>query len=86
MRVQIEEIKKNFYKSHGFIDYHTQTIDDHLVQIEKQTEKMKESLKKYYRIITDYKFKMKNVMQRKEEKTMEFFVVIKNCLLCITIP
>jgi len=59
MRVQIEEIKKNFYKSHGFIDDHIQILDDYLVLIEKQTVKMNESLNKYDKIVTDYKLKMK---------------------------
>lgn len=73
MRGQIEDMKKKFYKSHGFIDDHTQSLDDQVEQLENQTEKMKESLNKYDKIITDYKLKLKYVMQRKVEKTMEFF-------------
>jgi hypothetical protein len=73
MRLQIEEIKKNFFKSHGYIDDHTQSMDDQSEELESQTVKMKESLNKYDKVITDNKLKLKYVMQRKVEKTMEFF-------------
>jgi hypothetical protein len=40
---------------------------------------MKESLDKYDKI-TYYKLKREYFMLRKEEKTMEFFVGMENCL------
>lgn len=72
MRVQIEEFKKKIYKSHGFIDDQSQSLEEHIKELEIQKDKMKESLE-YDNKITEYKLKLKYIMQRKVQKTMEFF-------------
>lgn len=72
MRMQIEDFKKKIYKSHGFIDDQTQSLEEHIKDLEIQKHKIKESVG-YDNKITDYKLKLKYVMQRKVQKTMEFF-------------
>ena len=80
MRFQIEDFKKKIYKSHGFIDDQSQSIEDHIKDLNIQRSKIKESVE-YDNKITDYKLKLKFVMQRKVNKTMEFFCSNQNLFI-----
>lgn len=80
MRLQIEDFKKKIYKSHGFIDDQSQSLEEHIKDLEIQKHKIKESVA-YDNKITDYKLKLKFVMQRKVQKTMEFFCSNQNLFI-----
>jgi hypothetical protein len=72
MKISIEDIKKKIYKAHGFIDDQSQTLEEYLIDLENQKRKLSENYE-YDKKIIDLKLKLKYVMQRKLEKTMEFF-------------
>jgi SMC interacting uncharacterized protein involved in chromosome segregation len=72
LRVQIENYKKQIFKTHGFIDDQTQTLDDVIKDLEAKNTKIKES-QNYDSRINDMKMKLKHIMERKNTKTMEFF-------------
>ena len=72
MKNKINEYKKQFYQQHGFIDDQSQSLEDQINEQENQKNKMKEN----YEIdqqITDLKIKLKYVMEKKTEKTLDFF-------------
>ena len=72
MKNEINEYKKKFFQQHGFIDDQSQSLEDQVKEQETQKNKMKEN----YQIdqeITDMKIKLKYVMEKKTEKTFEFF-------------
>ena len=72
MKNEINEYKKKFFQQHGFIDDQSQSLEDQVKEQENQKNKMKEN----YQIdeeITDLKIKLKYVMEKKTEKTFEFF-------------
>jgi len=77
MKVQIEDIKKQMYKSHGFIDDQSQSLEDYLNDLENQKNKLKENFS-YDQKIIDLKMKLKMVMQRKLQRTMDFFCENQN--------
>jgi hypothetical protein len=77
MKTQIENIKKQIYKSHGFIDDQTQSLDDYIKDLENQKNKLKESFI-YDQKIVDLKMKLKMVMQRKLQRTIDFFCENQN--------
>ena len=72
IKSKINEYKKQFYQQHGFIDDQSQSLEDQINEQENQKNKMKEN----YEIdqqITDLKIKLKYVMEKKTEKTLDFF-------------
>ena len=72
MKNKINDYKKQFYQQHGFIDDQSQSLEDQINEQENQKNKMKEN----YEIdqqITDLKIKLKYVMEKKTEKTLDFF-------------
>ena len=72
MKNKINEYKKQFYQQHGFIDDQSQSLEDQINEQENQKNKMKEN----YEIdqqTTDLKIKLKFVMEKKTEKTLDFF-------------
>jgi len=77
MKTQIEDIKKQIYKLHGFIDDQSQTLDDYIKDLENQKNRLKES-SEYEKRIVNLKMKLKLVMQRKLQKTMDFFCENQN--------
>lgn len=77
MKMQIEDIKKQFYKSHGFIDDQTQSLEDYIKDLENQRNKLKEN-SLYDQKIVELKLKLKMVMQRKLQRTMDFFCENQN--------
>ena len=68
----IYEYKKKFYQQHGFIDDQSQTLEDQINEQENQKNKMKENYEMDQQI-TDLKIKLKYVMEKKTEKTLDFF-------------
>lgn len=80
MKVQIEDIKKQIYKSHGFIDDQSQTLEEYLRDLENQKNKLKENFT-YEEKIVNLKMKLKLVMQRKLQKTMDFFCDNQNLFI-----
>lgn len=72
MKNQIEDHKKHIYKSQGFIDDHSQSIEDFIKDIESQKDKMKQAVA-YDIKITELKLKLRYIMRRKVKKTMEYF-------------
>jgi hypothetical protein len=72
LRIQIENIKKQIFKTHGFIDDQTQTLDDVVRDMEMKNQKFKDS-HNYDVKINEFKMKLKCIMERKNTKTMEFF-------------
>ena len=80
MKNQIEDFKRQIYKSHGFIDDHSQSIEDFITEIDTQKEKMKQSVL-YTNKITELKLKLKYIMHRKVQKTMEFFCNNQNIFI-----
>ena len=72
MKHQIEDFKKKIFKSHGYIDDQSQSLDEHIKELKIQKKTIQESLEMDKKI-TNLKSKLKFVMQRKVQKTMEFF-------------
>jgi N-acetylneuraminic acid mutarotase len=72
MRMKIEDFKKQIYKSQGFIDDQSQSLEEVINELETKKVKMEESLE-YDTKITDLKMQLKVIMTRKAQKTMEFF-------------
>ena len=72
MKKEINEYKKNFYQKHGFIDDQSQSLEDQINDQEMQKNKMKENLE-IDKEITDLKIKLKYIMEKKTEKTCDFF-------------
>jgi predicted GNAT family N-acyltransferase len=72
MKKEINEYKKNFYQKHGFIDDQSQSLEDQIKEQEMQKDKMKENLE-IDKEITDLKIKLKYIMEKKTEKTCDFF-------------
>lgn len=72
MKKQITEYKKQFYQQHGFIDDQSQTLEDQILEQEDQKNNLYENFE-MDKQITDLKIKLKMVMGKKAEKTMEFF-------------
>ena len=72
MKKEINEHKKKFFQQHGFIEDQSQSLEEQINEQENQKNKMKEN----YDIdneITKLKIKLKFVMQKKSDKTIEFF-------------
>jgi hypothetical protein len=72
LRLQIENYKKQIFKTHGFIDDQTQTLDDVIKDMEMKNIKIKES-HDYDNKIVEMKMRLRLIMERKNAKTMEFF-------------
>ncbi len=72
MKNEINEYKKKFFQQHGFIDDQSQSLEDQVKEQETQKNKMKENFQ-IDQEITDMKIKLKYVMEKKTEKTFEFF-------------
>lgn len=72
MKKEINEHKKKFFQQHGFIEDQSQSLEEQINEQENQKNKMKEN----YEIdkeITDLKIKLKYIMEKKSDKTIEFF-------------
>jgi chromosome segregation ATPase len=80
MKQQIEDFKKKIFKSHGYIDDQSQTLEEHIKELTIQKSNIKESLE-IDKKITNLKLKLKFIMQRKVEKTMEFFCSNQNLFI-----
>ena len=44
MKVQIEDFKKKIFKSHGYIDDQSQTLEEHIKELKVQKANIEESL------------------------------------------
>ncbi len=77
---QIEDHKKIFFKTHGFIDDQTQSLEDVVSENENKNLKIKQSLELDRQII-DLKLKLRFVMERKNQSTMEFFCSNQNLFI-----
>ncbi len=80
MKIQIEDFKKKIFKSHGYIDDQSQTLEEHIKELKVQKANIEESLE-IDKKITHLKSKLKYVMQRKVQKTMEFFCSNQNLFI-----
>jgi hypothetical protein len=80
MRHELEEIKKDMFKKHGIIDDQSQSMDEVLIDLEKERNKLKSYLE-YERNITDLKQKLKFIMHRKNQKIMEFMCQCQDLFL-----
>ncbi len=80
MKQQIEDFKKKIFKSHGYIDDQSQTLEEHIKELTIQKSNIKESLE-IDKKITHLKLKLKFIMQRKVQKTMEFFCSNQNLFI-----
>ena len=70
--IEIENLKKLALKNPGYVDDQSQTLEEHISELEGYRNKLLTSAK-YDDNITDLKMKLKIIMQRKNQKTMEFF-------------
>lgn len=77
MKETIEDFKKKIFKSHGYIDDQTVSLEEHIKELKIQRKNLKECLD-YEKKITNQKMKLKYVMQRKVQKTMDFFCSNQN--------
>jgi site-specific DNA-adenine methylase len=77
MKETIEDLKKKIFKSHGYIDDQTVSLEEHIKELKDHRKNLKECLK-YDKKITNQKMKLKFVMQRKVQKTMDFFCINQN--------
>jgi hypothetical protein len=80
LRLQIEDHKKIFFKTHGFIDDQTQSLEDIVIENENKNNKIKESIEIDNKII-DIKLKLRYIMERKNQSTMEFFCSNQNLFI-----
>ena len=80
MKIQIEDFKKKIFKSHGYIDDQSQSLEEHIKELKIQLKNTQESLD-IDKTNTNLKLKLKYVMQRKVQKTMEFFCSNQNLFI-----
>ncbi len=80
LRQQIEDHKKIFFKTHGFIDDQTQSLEDVVTENESKNNKIKQSIEIDNKII-DYKLKLRYIMERKNQSSMEFFCSNQNLFI-----
>ena len=80
MRNELEELKKDMFKKHGIIDDQAQSLDDVLIDLEKERAKLKDYLV-FENDITNLKQKLKFIMNRKNQKTMEFMCQCQDLFL-----
>ncbi len=80
LRQHIEDHKKMFFKTHGFIDDQTQSLEDVVIENENKNLKIKQSIE-IDRQIIDLKLKLRYVMERKNQSTMEFFCSNQNLFI-----
>ncbi|MCQ2817125.1 MAG: hypothetical protein MJ252_07660 [archaeon] len=72
MRKINNEHKKKFFQQHGFIEDQSQTLEEQINEQENQKNKMQENFE-IDKEITELKQKLRYVMEKKTEKTMDFF-------------
>jgi hypothetical protein len=80
MTLQIEEFRKQIYKSHGYIDDQAVSLEEHIKELLMQKTNIQQSLEMDKKN-TNLKLRLKYVMQRKVQKTMEFFCSNQNLFI-----
>ncbi len=80
LKEQIDEHKKNFFKAHGFIDDQTQSLEDIVFDLETRNSKVKLSIE-YDSKIIENKIKLRYIMERKNQRSMEFFCSNQNLFI-----
>lgn len=77
MYVEIENKKKEIFNNFGFIDDHSQTMEDCIKQQENKNNLLKNLIHDEEKII-NYKQRLRYIMQRKSDKSLEFFCSTQN--------
>ena len=80
LKQQIDEHKKNFFKEHGFIDDQTQSLEDIVYDLETRNSKVKQS-NEYDSKIIENKIKLRYIMERKNQSSMDFFCSNQNLFI-----
>ena len=77
MNIEIENKKKEIFNNFGFIDDNSQTMEDLVRQLEGKNQLLKKIISENEKIIL-LKQRLKFIIQRKKDKSMDFFCHSQN--------
>ncbi len=77
MIIEIDKKKKEIFDKFGFIDDQSQSMDDLIIDLTNQRDNIKKCCDDDYKTINK-KMKLKYIIQRKGEKSQEFFCSAQN--------